>query len=124
MEEEGNSESDQMDCAFHEEQVSDASEPPSDGTWTDLVWRVELVRSRQGSIREVEDIRASLHDMSTGLTCEKFKEEQREEQREESERKRLQRETEERIETSFLFSQQASPRVEPLFERDVFLFAR
>jgi hypothetical protein len=39
-------------------------------------------------------------------------------------RGRGQRETEERIETSFLFSQQASPRVKPLFERDGFLFPR
>jgi hypothetical protein len=86
----------------------------------DLVGRVELVRSRQGPVREVEDIRASLHDMPTGAT----REELRREQREELERKRLQRETEERIETSFRFSQQAYPRVEPLFDSHGFLFPR
>jgi hypothetical protein len=113
-----------MDSTFHEEQVSEASEPPSDGTWPDLVGRVKLVRSRQGPVREVEDIRASLHDMPTGPTCEEFRREQREEQREESERKRLQRETEELIETLFLFSQQAYPRVESLFDGHGFLFPR
>jgi hypothetical protein len=56
----------------------------------------------------------------TGPIREKFNEEQREE----SERKRLQRETEERIETSFLFSAQAHPRVELLFDRHGFLFPR
>jgi hypothetical protein len=75
MEGEGDSASDQIGSAFHEEQVSEASEPPSDGTWRDLVGRVELVRSRHGPVREVEDIRASLHDMPTGPTREKFKEE-------------------------------------------------
>jgi hypothetical protein len=60
---EGDSESDQMDFALHEEQVSETREAPSDGTWTDLVGRVELVRSRHGPVHEVEDIRASLHDM-------------------------------------------------------------
>jgi hypothetical protein len=104
--------------------VSEASEPPSDGTWTDLVGRVELVRSREGPVREVEDIRASLHDMPTGPIREEFRRQQKEEQREELERKRLQCETEERIEKSFLFSQQAYPRVEPLFDRDGFLFSR
>jgi hypothetical protein len=113
-----------MDSAFHEEQVRKASEPPSDGTWTDLVRRVELFRSRQGPVREVEDILASLHDMPTGPTREEFRREQREKQREESERKMLQCETEEWIETSFLFSHQAYPRVEALFDRDGFLFPR
>jgi hypothetical protein len=65
---EEDSESDQMDSAFHEEQVSEASEPPSDGTWTDRVGRVEHVRSREGPVREVEGIRASHHNMPTGPT--------------------------------------------------------
>jgi hypothetical protein len=109
-----------MDSAFHEEQVSEASSPPSDGTWTDRIGRMELIRSRHGPVREVDPIRASLHDMPTGPTREEF----REEQREESERKSLQRETEQRIETSFLLSQQAYPRVEPVLDRDGFLFPR
>jgi hypothetical protein len=60
----------------------------------------------------------------TGPTREKFRRERREEHREESERKRLQRETEERIETLFLFSQPADPLAESLFDRDGFLFPR
>jgi hypothetical protein len=106
-----------MDCAFHEEQVSEASEPPSDATWTNRVGRVEHVWSREGPVREVEGIRALFHDMPTGPTREEF----REEQREESERKRLQLETKQRIETSFLFSQQAYPRLESLFDPDAFV---
>jgi hypothetical protein len=43
---------------------------------------------------------------------------------EELERKRLQRESDEWIETSFLFSQQAYPRVEPLFNCHGVLFPR
>jgi hypothetical protein len=117
---ERDSESDEMDFAFHKEQVSEASEPPSDGTWTDLVRRVQLVQSRHGPVREVGHIRASLHDMPTGPTREEFKEEQREE----LERKGLQRETEQWIETSFLFSQQAYARVKPVLDRDGFLFPR
>jgi hypothetical protein len=104
--------------------VSEASEPPSDVTWKDRVGRVELGRSRYGSVRGVEDIRASLHDMPTGPTREEFREGQMEEQSEESERKRLQRETDQRIEKLFLFSQHPYRRVEPLFDRDGFLFPR
>jgi hypothetical protein len=121
---ERNSESDQADFAFHQEQASEASETPSDGTWKDRVGRVELARLLHGVVCEVEYIRASLHDMSTGPTREEFRERQMEEQSEESERKRLQRETEQRIEKSFLFSQQPYRRVEPLFDRDGFLFPR